>query len=65
MSVKELLQIEIEKLPDILVPEVYNYVMNLESKSDNFENIKFAQKLSETAFAKVWDNDEDSIYDSL
>ena len=37
MSVKELLQIEIEKLPDILVPEVYNYVMNLESKSDNFE----------------------------
>lgn len=24
-----------------------------------------AMKLSETAFARVWDNDEDAVYDSL
>jgi len=34
-------------------------------KNDRIRLTRAAAKLSETAFAKIWDNDEDADYDQL
>ena len=65
MSVKELLKIEIEKLPDNLAPEVYNFIIFLESQKDKQELARSVQALSEVSFEKIWDNEEDALYDKL
>lgn len=53
---------EIDKLPEDLLPEVFDFIKFLEAK----ENTTFSsQVLSEKAFGKIWDNDEDAAYDSL
>lgn len=65
MSVKEMLYQEIEKLPDSLAPDIMNYIMFLENKSEKIELTKQVRTLSETSFSKIWDNEEDSIYDTL
>lgn len=65
MSIKEALYLEIEKLPDEMIPEIMDYVAFLESKSGKMELAKKTQTLSEPAFAKIWDNEEDAIYDTL
>ena len=65
MSEKELLHQEIDKLSDSLVPDLLNYIVFLENKSEKIELIRQSQIMSESSFAKVWDNEEDSIYDTL
>jgi hypothetical protein len=65
MSVKEMLHQEIEKLPDSLAPDIMNYIMFLENKSEKIELISQVRTLSEVSFSKIWDNEEDSIYDTL
>ena len=37
----------------------------LENKPEFLEFTKISQLISENSFAKIWDNDEDSIYDNL
>jgi hypothetical protein len=62
---KDYLLREIDKLPEDLLPEVFDFIKFLENRQ-NRENISLAsQILSEKAFKKIWDNEEDACYDNL
>ena len=65
MSVKEVIKKEIDRLPEDILAEVFDFIQFLESKKDKTLLTKASQKLSEVSFKKVWDNDEDAVYDSL
>ncbi len=65
MSVKEAIKKEIDKLPEDILAEVFDFIQFLESKKEKTLLTKASQKLSEVSFKKVWDNDEDAVYDSL
>jgi hypothetical protein len=65
MSVKDLIKNEIEKLPENLLEEVFDFIRFLEIKREKILLTMASQKLSMTSFEKVWDNEEDVIYDSL
>lgn len=65
MSVKEVIKKEIDKLPEDILAEVFDFIQFLESKSGETLLIKASQKLSEVSFKKIWDNKEDAVYDSL
>jgi len=65
MSVKDLIKNEIEKLPENLLEEVFDFIRVLEIKREKNLLTRASQKLSVTTFEKVWDNEEDAVYDSL
>ncbi len=65
MSVKDLIKNEIEKLPENLLEEVFDFIRFLEIKREIILLTRASQKLSMTSFEKVWDNEEDAVYDSL
>ncbi len=65
MSVKDLIKNEIEKLPEYLLEEVFDFIRFLEIKREKNLLTRASQKLSVTTFEKVWDNEEDAVYDSL
>lgn len=65
MSVKDLIKIEIEKLPESLLEEVFDFIQFLEAKREKVLLVKASQEISGAAFEKVWDNEEDAVYDSL
>jgi hypothetical protein len=65
MSVKEMIKNEIDKLPENLLNEVFDFIQFLESKREKAVLIKAYQELSISSFKKIWDNEEDAIYDSL
>jgi len=65
MSVKEIIKNEIDKLPENLLSEVLDFIQFLESKKERALLAKASQKLSTASFHKIWDNDEDAVYDSL
>ncbi len=64
MQTAEILIEKIKILPPQKVAEVIDFVDFLTQKEER-KLIESAGKLSETAFAKVWDNDEDAVYDEL
>ncbi len=65
MTVKEMIKNEIDKLPENMLVEVYDFVRFLETKKERELLTQAAQKMSETSFEKIWDNEEDSAYDKL
>ena len=65
MHMKEMIKKEIDNLPDSLAAEVYDFIMFLESKKGKINLVRSAQLLSTTTFQKIWDNEEDAVYDSL
>jgi mRNA-degrading endonuclease RelE of RelBE toxin-antitoxin system len=65
MSVKEMLKREIDSLPEEILKEIYDFVKFLEFKSEKEMLAKVSQRLSESSFQKIWDNEEDAVYDSL
>lgn len=65
MTVKEMLKKEIDKLPESMLIEIYDFVRFLETKKERELLTKASQKMSETSFQKIWDNEEDSAYDKL
>ena len=65
MSVKDAIIKEIDKLPENLVAEVYDFILFLESKREKSFLAKSSQELSAESFRKIWDNEEDAVYDSL
>ena len=65
MSVKDLIKNEIEKLPESFLLEVYDFIQFLEIKEEKERLIKASEELSRKSFEKVWDNEEDAVYDSL
>jgi len=65
MSLKELIKNEIDKLPESLLLEVFNFIQFIENKNERALLVKASQKLSNASFQKIWDNEEDDVYDSL
>ena len=65
MSVKDMIKKEIEKLPESILTEVFDFIQFLELKREKSILAKASQELSAVSFQKIWDNKEDAIYDSL
>ena len=60
-----MIKTEIEKLPENLLAEVFDFIQFLEMKKEKNLLAKASQKLSTASFEKIWDNKEDAVYDSL
>ena len=56
---------KIRSLPSEKLGEVIDFVDFLLERNQNKLSDRAATKLSEEAFAKVWDNSEDAEYDQL
>lgn len=56
---------KIKQLPPRRVAEVEDFVDFLRAREDELRLVRSAGSASETSFAKVWDNDEDAVYDRL
>lgn len=52
-------------LPPEKVAEVEDFVDFLRGRSEDRRLVRAAAKLSEEAFRKAWDNDDDAAYDTL
>lgn len=65
MSVKDMIKDELERLPDNLLSEVLDFIQFIESKKERTLLAKASQELSMPSFEKIWNNDEDAVYDSL
>ncbi len=60
----EVLVEKIKQLPPQKIAEVEDFVDFLAQREEQ-KLVQSAMKLSENSFRKVWDNEEDSIYDEL
>ncbi len=65
MLVKDLIKKEIDKLPEDILAEVFDFIQFLESKRERNLLIRSSQESSTKSFKRVWDNEEDAIYDTL
>ena len=65
MTVKEMIKKEIDKLPENMLVEVYDFVRFLETKKERELLTQASQKMSEISFEKIWNDEEDSEYDKL
>ena len=65
MTVKDLIKKEIDNLPDNLLDEVLDFIQFLEKRREQLIYVRSAQELSSQSFQKIWDNEEDDIYDSI
>jgi len=65
MSVKEMIKHEIEKLPENLLQEVLDFIQFLEIKREKMLLVKASQEMSRPSFERVWDNEDDAVYDSF
>ncbi|TDI38193.1 MAG: DUF2281 domain-containing protein [Acidobacteria bacterium] len=64
MAVDTLIE-KIRSLPPEKAAEVEDFVDFLRQRSEKNRLSQAAAKLSEEAFAEVWDNPEDAVYDEL
>jgi Protein of unknown function (DUF2281) len=55
---------KIKRLPPERIAEVEDFV-DFIAQRDERRLVQAAAKLSEDAFGRVWDNEEDSVYDQL
>lgn len=55
---------KIKNLPPERIAEVEDFV-DFIAQRDERRLVQAANKLSETPFAEVWDNEEDAVYDRL
>jgi hypothetical protein len=62
---KELIKKEIDKLPEDVLAEVFDFIQFLESKRKRDLFVRSSQELSTTSFQRIWDNDEDAAYDTI
>lgn len=65
MFVKEMIKKKVDRLSESLATEVYDFIMFLESRNERAILVKGTQALSAPSFQKIWDNEEDSVYDRL
>ena len=56
---------KIESLPAARIAEVEDFVEFLVSREHDRNAVRSAMAISEPAFARAWDNADDSIYDTL
>lgn len=48
-----------------MLAEVLDFIQFIEQKHEKGVLMQVAQKLSERSFEKVWDDEEDAVYDKL
>ena len=65
MLVKELIKEEIDRLPESILMEVLDFIRFLETNREKNILARGSQELSVPSFQKIWDNEEDAVYDSL
>ncbi|HAK60532.1 MAG TPA: toxin-antitoxin system, antitoxin component, Xre family protein [Nitrospiraceae bacterium] len=65
MTVKDMIKNELERLPDNILAEVYDFILFLETKKTKALLAKSYQQLSDSSFEKIWVNEEDAVYDTL
>ncbi len=62
---KETIINKLDSLPLNQLLEVETFIDSLYYQNEKSSLTKVAMKLSESAFSRVWDNEEDSVYDNL
>ena len=64
-TLKDMIKKEIDKLPESKLVEVYDFVKFLKIKQEREILQQASESLSDKSFEKIWDNEEDAVYDSL
>ena len=62
---KELIKREIDKLPEDALGEVFDFIQFLETKRKGDLLARSSQELSTSSFRRIWDNEEDAVYDTV
>lgn len=62
---KELIKREIDKLPEDVLGEVLDFIQFLETKKERDLLARSSQELSTGSFQRIWDNEEDAVYDTV
>jgi len=62
---KEQIKREIDKLPEDVLAEVLDFIHFLETKREGNLLARSSQALSAGSFQRIWDNEEDAVYDSV
>jgi hypothetical protein len=62
---KELIKKQIDKLPEDILAEVFDFIQFLESKRERSLLVRSSQGLSAASFQRIWDNEEDAVYDTV
>ena len=62
---KESIKKEIDKLPKDVLGEVLDFIQFLESKRERDLLARSSQELSIGSFQRIWDNEEDAVYDTV
>jgi hypothetical protein len=62
---KETIIQKLDNLPDSQLKEVEDFIDFLHYRNQQYSLTQEAMKLSEPSFRRVWDNEEDSVYDQL
>ncbi len=62
---KELIKKEIDKLSEDILTEVFDFIQFLERRKERDLLVRSSQELSATSFQKIWDNEEDAVYDTV
>ena len=62
---KELIKKEIDKLSEDILTEVFDFIQFLERRKERDLLVRSSQESSATSFQKIWDNEEDSVYDTV
>jgi len=62
---KELIKKEIDGLPEDILAGVFDFIQFLESKRERNLLVRSSEELSTKSFQRIWDNEEDAIYDTL
>ncbi len=65
MLKKDLIKREIDKLPEEVLGEVLDFIQFLEIKRERTLLSRFSQALSASSFQRIWDNEEDAVYDTV
>jgi hypothetical protein len=64
MSNKELIKREIDKLPEEVLGGVLDFIQFVEIKRERDILARSSQALSADSFQRLWDNEEDAVYDA-
>ncbi|RJP56985.1 MAG: DUF2281 domain-containing protein [Deltaproteobacteria bacterium] len=62
---KDLIKKEIDKLPEDILTEVFDFIQFLESKRESNLLAISCQELSAASFQRIWGNEEDAVYDTV
>ena len=56
---------KLKSLPPERVAEVEDFVDFLRARNEDHSTIRAASRAAEPAFSRVWENEDDAVYDTL